>query len=91
MAILKSGASSDQLTIGAVSKAARVTLYDDAGISLSQRAAYRAASIATSTVVSGTAPFFTFYGSAQKRAFWGRSLSQHMASCQDHITKPCIS
>lgn len=40
MAIIKSGASSDQLTIDATSKAARVTLYDTAGRAVHPAAAY---------------------------------------------------
>lgn len=35
MAVIKSGASSDQLTVDAVSKAARVTIYDPAGVAVS--------------------------------------------------------
>lgn len=35
MAVIKSGASTDQLTIDAVSKAARITLYDSAGREIS--------------------------------------------------------
>ena len=67
MAVIKSGATSDQLTIDATSKAARVTLYDTDGNSLAQASTYRGAT--NSTVVaaaSATAPFFVIYGSASK-------------------------
>lgn len=66
MAVIKSGASTDQLTIDPASKAARVTIYSSDGTYVGQKATYRASTIGTITVVSGTAPFFTIYGSATK-------------------------
>ncbi len=45
MAIIKSGASTDQLTVGATSKAARVTLYDDLGNTMGAKRTYRASTI----------------------------------------------
>lgn len=66
MATLKSGASSDQLTIDPTSKAARVTLYDEDGNNLSPRDTYRASTAAVFAAAAGTAPFFALYGSATK-------------------------
>lgn len=66
MAVIKSGASTDQLTIDPTSKAARVSIYASDGTYVGQKATYRASTIGTITVVSGTAPFFTIYGSATK-------------------------
>lgn len=67
MAVIKSGASSDQLTIDATSKAARVTLYDTLGNALSQKATYAASTVSTvAAAASATAPFFVIYGSASK-------------------------
>jgi hypothetical protein len=67
MAIIKSGASSDQLSIDATSKAARVTLYDTSGNSLAQQATYRAStSMTVAAAASATAPFFVIYGSSSK-------------------------
>jgi len=66
MAVIKSGATSDQLTIDATSKAARVTLYDEAGNNLSPRDTYRASTTAVFAAAAGTAPFFALYGSATK-------------------------
>ncbi len=67
MAVIKSGATSDQLTIDATSKAARVTFYDTAGNALTQKATYRAATVGTvAAPASTTAPFFVIYGSASK-------------------------
>src|ERR1044072_7677895 len=38
MAVIKSGASTDQMTVDATSKAARITLYDTAGTAISTAA-----------------------------------------------------
>ncbi len=67
MAVIKSGASSDQLTVDATSKAARVTLYDTLGNTIAQKATYRSSTVGTvAAAASSTAPFFVIYGSASK-------------------------
>lgn len=67
MAVIKSGATSDQLTIDATSKAARVTLYDSRGNNMGQLPTYAAATDGTvAAAASATAPFFVLYGSASK-------------------------
>lgn len=67
MAVIKSGASSDQLTVGATSKAARVTLYDDAGGSMGRKQTYRSASIIPYTpAVTINRSIFVIGGSASK-------------------------
>lgn len=45
MAIIKSGASTDQLTVGAVNKAARVELFDALGNTMGAKRTYRASTI----------------------------------------------
>ena len=65
MAIIKSGASSDQLTIDATSKAARVTLYNSDGTYSGVKRTYRAATIdALVTATTADVPFFLIEGSA---------------------------
>ena len=66
MAIIKSGATSDTLTIDPTSKAARVTLYDSRGNSLGQKASYAASTAIKGTVLTGTGVWFAIYGSATK-------------------------
>ena len=67
MAVIKSGAGTDQLTIDATSKAARVTLYDVNGVPMTKKATHRAGVAGgTFAAVAGTAPFFLAYGSASK-------------------------
>jgi hypothetical protein len=63
---IKSGATSDTLTVGATSKAARVTLYDDRGSSIGQKVTYSAGTTAKTATAAGTGPFFTICGSATK-------------------------
>lgn len=63
MAIIKSGASTDTLTIGATSKAARVELYDSRGNSRGVKRTYRSASVPFAAAAS-TSPFFIMEGSA---------------------------
>lgn len=65
-AVIKSGASSDQLTIGATSKAARVTEYDDRGNSVGQKSTYSAGTTTATATAAGTGPFFSICGSATK-------------------------
>lgn len=66
MAIIKSGASSDQLTIDSTSKAARVTgLYDSNGIYYGRKYTYKACANSI-TVAAGTGIFFAIYGSSTK-------------------------
>lgn len=64
MAIIKSGASSDQLTIEALSKAARVIQYDSLGVPRGAKRTYRASTATSFTAASSTAPFFMIQGSA---------------------------
>jgi hypothetical protein len=67
MALIKSGASSDELTIDPVSKAARVTLYNSDGTYNGEKTTYRAAT--ADPFVSATnadVPFFLLEGSATK-------------------------
>lgn len=65
MAIIKSGASSDQLTIDATSKAARVTLYNTDGTSNSEKKTYRASTIIPLVAaVTVNVPIFNIIGSA---------------------------
>lgn len=67
MAVIKSGASSDQLTIDATSKAARVTLYNSDGSYNGEKATYRAATIdGLVTATTADQPFFLIEGSATK-------------------------
>lgn len=66
MAVIKSGASSDQLTIDATAKAARTTQYDQAGrdISLQSKSTYYAAG--TFTPAATPTDLVTIFGSASK-------------------------
>jgi hypothetical protein len=59
MAIIKSGASSDQLTIDATSKGARVTLYDPTGRALTDpaRVTYRVPILYTAAAADAAASF----------------------------------
>lgn len=67
MAIIKSGASSDQLTIDATSKAARVTLYNTDGTTNSEKTTYRASTIIPLVAaVTVNVPIFNIIGSATK-------------------------
>lgn len=67
MAIIKSGATSDQLTIDPTSKAARITPYDNSGNYHGIKATYRAATTGAGVVAAaGTGVFFTITGSGTK-------------------------
>lgn len=67
MAIIKSGASSDQLTIEATSKAARVIPYNLDGTYNGEKATYRAATIVPFVpAVTINIPWFLIEGSATK-------------------------
>lgn len=67
MAIIKSGATSDNLTIDPVSKAARVTLYNNDGSYNGEKATYRASTIIPFTpAVTINRTIFTIGGSASK-------------------------
>lgn len=67
MAIIKSGASSDQLTIDATSKAARVTLYNSDGSYNGEKATYRASTLIPFVpAVTINIPWFLIEGSATK-------------------------
>jgi hypothetical protein len=65
MAIIKSGATSDQLTVDATSKAARVTLYNTDGTNSSKKRTYRASTIIPlAAAVTVNVPIFNIIGSA---------------------------
>lgn len=67
MAIIKSGATSDLLTIDPTSKAARVTLYNSDGSYNGEKPTYRAATIIPLVVaVTVNRVFFNILGSASK-------------------------
>lgn len=67
MAIIKSGATSDLLTIDPVSKAARVTLYDLDGAYTGKKSTYRASTIVPLVAaVTANTPFFLIEGSGTK-------------------------
>lgn len=67
MAVIKSGASSDQLTIDPTSKAARVTLYNNDGTYNGEKATYRASTIIPFVpAVTINIPWFLIEGSSSK-------------------------
>lgn len=67
MAVIKSGASSDNLTIDATSKAARVTLYNTDGTTNAEKTTYRASTIIPLVAaVTVDVPIFNIIGSATK-------------------------
>lgn len=66
MAIIKSGATSDLLTIDPTSKAARVTTYDSAGRELSVQSKATYAAAATFTPAATPTDIITIHGSATK-------------------------
>jgi len=66
MAQIKSGATSDLLTVDPTSKAARVVPYDSLGRYRGTKATYRAATNATLVAAAGTGLFFVITGSATK-------------------------
>ncbi len=67
MAVIKSGASSDQLTVDPLSKAARVTLYNLDGSYNGEKATYRASTLIPFVpAVTINIPFFLIEGSATK-------------------------
>lgn len=67
MAVIKSGATSDQLTIDPTSKAGRVTLYDSLGNYRGVKATYRAAStVPYVPAVTADRAIFVIGGSASK-------------------------
>lgn len=67
MAIIKSGATSDLLTIDPTSKAARVTLYNSDGSYGLEKTTYRASTIIPlAAAVTVNVPFFNIIGSSSK-------------------------
>lgn len=84
MAIIKSGASTDQLSVDATSKAARVTIYDVRGNAAVQKATYSAGLTFTATA-AGTGIFFNIIGSASKTvrvqriSFWATCATAAVA------------
>lgn len=67
MAVIKSGATSDQLTIDATSKAARCSEYASDGVYMGRKPTYRAATIAVLVAAASAAPFLIIEGSATKK------------------------
>ena len=65
-ATIKSGATTDVLTIDAVSKAARVTIYDPRGNLIGQRATYSSGTTNITATTAGTGIFYALCGSASK-------------------------
>jgi len=65
MAVIKSGATTDQLTIDPTSKAARITPYDSSGSLCLRQQSYVAAITATASA-AGTGVFWNLKGSATK-------------------------
>lgn len=66
MAVIKSGASTDQLTIDPTSKAGRISVYDSLGTYSGPKATYRAAVTSTFNAAAGAAVFFVIQGSSTK-------------------------
>lgn len=67
MAVVRSGATSDEWTIDPTSNAGRVTLYDNAGATVGvERVTYRAATAASVVAAASTVSFFAIGGSATK-------------------------
>lgn len=67
MAVIKSGATSDNMTVDPTSKAARVTLYNPDGTTNSEKTTYRASTIIPLVAaVTVNVPFFNIIGSASK-------------------------
>lgn len=66
MAVIKSGASTDQLTVDVTSKAARETPYDSRGNNRGLKATYRAATANAVVAAAGTGLFFLIEGSSTK-------------------------
>lgn len=63
--ILRSGATTDELTIDPTSKAARITLYDTLGVNRGAKRTYRAATAAAFTAAAAVdVPWFIIQGSA---------------------------
>ena len=96
MAVIKSGASSDTLTIDATSKAARITPYDARGNNRGVKATYRASTGATFTAANGTAPFFAIGGSATKtiivqRIFYTATKATAAANVVLNLTKNSVA
>jgi hypothetical protein len=66
MASIKSGATSDQLTVDPTSKAARITLYNSAGVEMTSNGKATFAAANTFTPVATPTDLVTIYGSATK-------------------------
>lgn len=66
MAVIKSGATSDQLTVDPTSKAARVTLYDPEGNVLSRKVSTYSAALGNTNTAAGTGVFLSIQGSSTK-------------------------
>lgn len=65
MAVIKSGATSDQLTIDVTSKAARITSYDVEGVQRGIKSSYRVAA-GSLVAAASAAPFLAVVGSGTK-------------------------
>lgn len=66
MAIIKSGASSNTMTVDATSLAARTTKYDTRGTNTSMKASYAACTAVKFAAAAGTTVFAQIFGSATK-------------------------
>lgn len=64
--VIKSGATTDQMTVGVTSKAARVTCYDGRGNDVGMKVGYSAASVTKLAAPTGTGVFAMIFGSATK-------------------------
>lgn len=85
MAVIRSGASTDELTVDATSKAARVTLYDAAGNALSGggKQSYMASS--TFTPVATPTDIVTIIGSATKTVrVWSFKITTTATAAGSH-------
>lgn len=78
MAVIKSGATSDQLTIDPTSKAARASQYASDGAYRGPKATYRAATAAVLVAPASAASFFIIEGSASKTIRLQRALVSGM-------------
>lgn len=89
MAVIKSGASTDQLTIDATSKAARVTLYDTSGRPVNSSATYGISSIFTPAATPNN--LVIIQGSATKtirvQAMWIYTQTTAAGSVQFFLKK----
>lgn len=89
-AIIQSGATSDNLTVDATSKAARVSLYDTRGNATGLKTSYSAASIRF-VCASGTGVCASLYGSATKTIRVQRVIINGAVATAAVYTDPIIT